>query len=259
MNRQLPFLMALFLILVVSAAYGLGCGDDDDDDDDAGDDDDDDDDDDDGECPTPNLDLAVCAPENGPFTTDIDNDFLPFQVGMLLVLEGEDDGESIRVEVEVLDETEEVAGVTTRVVTETEYEDGELVEISFNFFAQAPDGTVCYFGEDVDDYEDGEIVGHEGAWRAGEADYEAGILMPGTPEIGQAFYQEYAPGTAEDSSEITAFGESVSTPAGDFDDTLTAMDYDPLDGECEGERKVYARGIGNIVDEAAVLVEFTVK
>jgi hypothetical protein len=37
-------------------------------------------------------------------------------------------------------------------------ENGLLVEVSRDFFAQAPGGTVCYFGEDVDDYEDGEIV-----------------------------------------------------------------------------------------------------
>lgn len=103
-----------------------------------------------GVCPETNVDISVCDPEVGMFSLVIDNGFFPLVVGAETVLEGVDDeGVEIRVEISVLDETEEVAGVTTRVVVETEFEDGELVEISRNFYAQAPDGTVCYFGEDV--------------------------------------------------------------------------------------------------------------
>ena len=66
----------------------------------------------------------------------------------------------------MLDDTEMVDGIETRVVEEREYEDGKLVEISLNFFAMANEtGDVFYFGEDVDDYADGEVVGHGGQWR----------------------------------------------------------------------------------------------
>jgi len=214
------------------------------------------DDDDDAECPEPNLDISVCDPDAGPFSLTIDNEWFPLVAGTQLVLEGVDDGETIRVEIDVLDETQDVDGVTTRVVTETEYEDGELVEVSFNWFAQAPDGTVCYFGEDVDIYEDGDVVSHDGAWKAGEDGAQAGIIMPGEPEVGQVFYQEYYPGHAMDSSEIAAFGEAIDVPAGLFEDTLTALDYNELEGECEGERKVYVRGIGLAIDEEAELVSY---
>ena len=55
------------------------------------------------------------------------------------------------------------------MVEERETEDGELVEVSRNFFAICEEtNSVFYFGEEVDDDEDGEIVGHEGAWLAGE-------------------------------------------------------------------------------------------
>ena len=239
-------LLALMSILLVTAV--VSCDD--------GDDDDDDDDDDDEECPEVNLDNSVCALDAGPFSTTIDNEFLPYVVGASMVLEGEDDGVLVRVEIDVLDETEMVGDVETRVVTETEYEGGELIEISFNWFAQAPDGTVCYFGEDVDIYEDDEVVAHDGAWKAGENGAEAGILMPGTPEIGQIFYQEYYPGEAMDSSEIAAFGESITVPAGTFADTVTAHDYNELEGECEGERKVYVAGIGLAIDEEAELISY---
>jgi hypothetical protein len=245
-----------FLVFLLAAVLPLACGsgDDDDSDDDADDDDAGDDDTGDA-CPEPTLDIAVCALDAGPFTSEGDNDFFPLVVGAKLVLEGEDDeGVLVRVEISTLDETENVGGVTTRVVEERESEDGEIVEISRNWIAQAPDGTVCYFGEDVDIYEDGEVTGHSGAWRAGENDALAGILMPGDPQVGDAFYQEFAVGVAEDMSEVTDFGEAISVPAGDFDDTLTAEDCNPLEGGTD--RKVYVRGIGLAIDEDAELVEY---
>ena len=197
------------------------------------------------------LDIAVCAPENGPFTLEIDNEFFPLVPGTASVLEGDEDGELVRVEMTVLDETEDVAGVTTRVLEERESADGELVEISRNFFAQAPDGTVCYFGEDVDIYEGGEIVGQEGEWRAGQGGAEAGIQMPAAPEVGQSYYQEYAPDVAMDFGEIVAMGEPLTTPAGDFTDTLEVLESSPLDSGTS--TKIYVRGVGMAVDETMLL------
>jgi len=209
-----------------------------------------------GGCPETNLSISVCDPSAGPFSLLINNPFFPLFVGDELVLEGEDDdGTFLEIIITVLDETEIVAGVTTRVVEEAESEDGEIVEISRNFFAQAPDGTVCYFGEDVDDYEDGEIVGHEGEWRAGENGNLPGIIMPGNPQVGQIFQQESAPGIAEDQAEIVAMGETIDVPAGEFSDTLTTLDCNPMENGAIDE-KVYVEDIGLAIDEDAELVSF---
>ncbi|MCH8029470.1 MAG: hypothetical protein IH874_06020 [Candidatus Dadabacteria bacterium] len=180
----------------------------------------------------------------------------PLVVGIVLVLEGVDDeGVEIRLEITVLDETEEVAGVTTRVMEAAEFEDGELIEVSRNFFAQAPDGTVCYFGEAVNDFEDGEIVGHEGEWRAGKNGNLPGIFMPADPQVGDVYQQENAPGIAEDQAEVVALGEPIDVPAGMFDDTLTTEDCNPLEDGATDE-KVFVRGIGLAIDEDAELTEF---
>ena len=209
-----------------------------------------------GSCPETNLSIAVCDPSAGPFSLIIDNPFFPLVVGDELVLEGEDDeGTFLEIIITVLDETEVVAGITTRVVEEAEFEDGEIVEISRNFFAQAPDGTVCYFGEDVDDFEDGIIVGHDGEWRAGENGNLPGIIMPANPQVGQIFQQEAAPGVAEDQAEIVAFGETIMVPAGEFSDTLTSLDCNPNEKGATDE-KVYIRNIGLAIDEDAELVSF---
>jgi len=208
------------------------------------------------ECPATTLDIIVCDPAaGGPFSLTIDNEFFPLVVGDLFVLEGVDDGELIQLEITVLDETEDIAGVTTRVLEEAEWVDGELAEISRNFFAQAPDGTVCYFGEDVDIYEGGVVVSNEGAWRAGVNGALPGIFMPGNPQIGDIYANEYAAGVAEDQAEVIDTDEPISVPAGDFVETLTIEECNPLE-DAEKDIKVFVRGIGLAIDGPAELISF---
>ena len=195
----------------------------------------------------------VCALTAGPFTADVDNPFLPLMVGSVYVLTGEEDGAELRVARTVLDETEQVAGITTRVLQEREEEDGEVVEISRNFIAQARDGTVCYFGEDVDIYEGGEIVAHDGAWRAGEGDNQPGILMPAEPELGMSYAQEIAiDSDAWDHASHVAEGARITVPAGTYEDTIQTIEWTPIE-PTDISRKAYARGIGMIVDDVLTL------
>jgi hypothetical protein len=150
-----------------------------------------------------------------------------------------------------------VDGVRTRVYEERESEDGELVEVSRNFLAECREtGDVWYFGEDVDDYEDGEIVGHEGVWRAGVDGALPGLIMPGTPVLGARFQQELAPGVAEDRGEVTGIGDQVTVEAGTFENVLSIVDTDALDPS-EGDLKLYAHGVGIIADEDLELSEIT--
>jgi hypothetical protein len=202
---------------------------------------------------TNDLDIGVCAPEAGPFSLTIDNPFAPFEVGQRLIIEGEEDGTPVRMEITVLDETQVVAGITTRVVEERDFEDDELIEIARNFLVQAPDGTVCYYGEDVDIFEDGQVVSHRGQWRAGEGNNQPGIFMPAQPAVGQTFAIEGAPGIAENRAEIIAIGETITVQAGQFSTTLRLVERNPLDGG-EGE-KVFAEDVGLIVEEDLGLTE----
>ena len=202
----------------------------------------------------------LCNPRRQSFTLDIDNDFFPLPVGRQWVLEGieeNDEGEEvlIHLEITVLDETEVVDGVTTRVVEERESEDGEEVEVSRNFFAQSGDGIVCYFGEE-------EVpAGSGGEWRADGPHSNAGIFMPREPVIGMVFQQEDAP-NAKDRARIVGKDESVTVPFGTFTETLLVLDCNPFetrncDQSQEGDLKVYVDGLGIIVDGAAELIAFT--
>lgn len=204
------------------------------------------------------LEISVCDPKAGPFSIDITNRYFPLPVGNVWVLEGVDQGTKERLQITVLDETEKVANVTTRVVEERHWEDDQLVEVSRNFFVQAKDGTVCYYGEETDIYENGQVVSHEGAWRAGEGDPIArpGIVMPGDPKVGMAYAQEVAPGVAEDQAEIVSIGKTVTVPADTYRDTLRTDETTPLEPGLV-ESKVYAPGVGLIVDDKLKLEEVT--
>jgi len=197
------------------------------------------------------------------------NPFFSLKPGYRVVLEGEeedDEGESvlIRQVITVKKQTEVVSfeapsgntvSVRARVVEEVETEDGELVEVSRNWFARcAETSDIYYFGEDVDDYEDGEIVGHEGAWRAGVAGAQPGIIMPGTFLLGAKYFQEIAPGVAEDRSRHVDMGLEVPTPVGTFTDCVATMDSSAL-SPGPGDIKIYCPHVGIVLDNVISIVE----
>lgn len=196
------------------------------------------------------------------FTTSGTNPYFPLWPGYALHLEGEeldDDDELVEIAntITVLPETERVDGVLTRVIEERETEDGELVEVSRNFFALCREtGDIWYFGEDVDDYEDGVIVGHGGAWRAGTDGAEPGVLIPGTPMIGARHFQEMAPGVALDRGEVVSLDETVMVPAGTFENVLYVEEGSALVLDDHSE-KWYAHGVGLVKDDELELVDVT--
>lgn len=197
--------------------------------------------------------------ERCTFVTTSNHPWHPLWPGYSLLLEGEeeDDGETVTItlQVTVLGDTEIVDGVRTRVLEEREWEDGELVEVSRNFVAACREtGDIWYFGEAVDDYEGGVIVGHEGAWRAGEDGAEAGILMPGNPLNGARYFQELAPAAdALDRAEVQSRDGLMTVPAGTFANVLHVVDTTPLEPGVADD-KYYAYGWGLIKDAAAELI-----
>ena len=199
------------------------------------------------------LNIRVCAPTAGPFSTKLTNPYFPYREEDVFVLKGVEDGVNVRLEITALDETEVVAGVKTRVVEERAWEDGQLHEVARNFFAQARDGTVCYFGEDVNFYEDGKVVSHEGSWRAGVGVNRPGIIMPAHPTVGMSYDQEVTPGISEDHAVIVSKGKKATVPAGTYRNTLLTLETSPLDPGVEGFKR-YARGVGLIEDAPLKLV-----
>jgi hypothetical protein len=200
------------------------------------------------------LDIAMCAADQGGFSETSTNPYFPFQNGSQWIYDGEEEGIPIHLEITALNKRETVGGVTTRVIEERESANGTLSEVSRNFFAQTSDGTVCYFGEEVDIYEDGKVVSHEGAWRGDQAGNAPGIIMPASPKPGMKFQFESAPGVAEDQGSIVGTGPA-DVPAGRFTETIGIREFNPLDGG--RDFKVYAAGVGLIIDGTLQLTSYT--
>jgi hypothetical protein len=215
--------------------------------------------------PSTPLDLSLCAPDQNTFTTNITNPYFPLPIGQQWVYQGREKGQTVGLRITVLNQTERLYSgrnaITTVVVEEVEWFDlnangvidpGEpLIEVSRNYFAQTQDGTVCYFGEHVDIYEDGVIVSNEGSWRADEPGNQPGIFMPASPQVGQNFQQEVAPGIAEDQATIIGTG-TYTLPDGTVVDTIIVRDFNPLD-RSRGT-KVYGFGVGLLVDGPVSLI-----
>lgn len=195
--------------------------------------------------------------ENCNFASSGENSYFVLEPGYRVILGGQEDGKELELVMTVLNETKVVEGVETRVVEEKETEGGNLVEVSRNYFAICkPTNNAIYFGEEVDMYKDGKIVSHEGAWLAGENGSQAGMIMPGKAEVGLKYYQEIAPGVAEDRAEIISVNDTLNTPAGTFKQVLKTEETNPLKPGVE-EFKFYAPGIGLIQDEAIKLFKYT--
>jgi hypothetical protein len=195
--------------------------------------------------------------ENCNFDSSGENSYFVLEPGYRVIFGGQEDGKELELVMTVLNETKVVDGVETRVVEEKETEGGNLVEVSRNYFAICkPTNNAIYFGEEVDMYKDGKIVSHEGAWLAGQNGSKAGMIMPGKAEVGLKYYQETAPGIAEDRAEIMSVNDTLDTPAGTFKQVLKTEETNPLKPG-EKESKFYAPGIGLIQDEAIKLVNYT--
>ena len=181
------------------------------------------------------------------FTSEIDNPWLPLRVSARWVYRETDaEGAEQRVEVTVLDETRQVMGVEARVVHDVVTEDGELVEDTYDWYAQDADGNVWYLGEETKEFEDGKATTSAGSWEAGVDGAQPGVVMPAEPEAGMSYRQEYDEGEAEDAAEVLSLDERVQVPLGSYDGVLMTKDYTPLEPDVL-EHKFYARGVGLVL------------
>ena len=101
----------------------------------------------------------------------------------------------LKVVVTVTDQTKQIAnGVEARVVHDEVSRDGEPVEVTDDWYAQDAEGNIWYLGEDTAEYENGKVVSREGSFEAGVDGAEPGVIMPGDPQPGLEYRQEYLQG-----------------------------------------------------------------
>ena len=200
---------------------------------------------------TESFDLRDCN-----FSTTGKTKYFILEPGYQLILEGIDKENTIDLVIKVLDQTQKIGDIETRIVEEKETVNGKLIEISHNYYAFCMQtSSVFYFGEDVDLYKDGEIIDHSGSWRADSRNAKAGLMMPGLILLGAKYYQEIAPAVAMDRAEILSYNETIRTVAGNFENCLKTEETTPLEPKNK-EYKYYAPGIGLIRDGELLLTKY---
>jgi hypothetical protein len=179
----------------------------------------------------------------------IDNPYWPMKPGTRWVYrETNPHGPTQRIVVTVTARTKRVAsGVLARVVHDQATERGQVVEDTFDYYAQDAKGNVWYLGEDTTEFENGKPVSKAGSWEAGVDGARAGIVMLAHPRVGRRYREERYPGHALDGAQVLSRSEQAEVPFGHFKHVLLTKNFNPLEPKAL-EYKLYARGVGPVLE-----------
>ncbi|MDF1602327.1 hypothetical protein [Nocardioides sp. YIM 152315] len=174
------------------------------------------------------LVIPTPSPDPDDFVAGVDNAWLPLPPGRTWIYQVVDARGVHRLTMTVADGPQ-VAGVdtTARVTT-------ERGQTTTDWFAQDDQGNVWWFGRD-------------GEWEAGTDGAEAGLAMPDRPRVGDGFRTAYLPGVVEDVVTVTAVDETVTVPAGSYDDLVATLETS--EREPGARQRYWARGTGLVEED----------
>jgi hypothetical protein len=179
----------------------------------------------------------------------VSNPLFPLVPGTTLRYEGETDEGPEVIVVEVTGDTRMVNGVRATVVRDRVYLDGDLIEDTFDWYAQDAAGNVWYLGEDSREIEDGQVVSTEGSWEWGVDDALPGIIMWADPavHIGEEYRQEFYEDEAEDWGRVVAVGRTVTVLFGTFSGCVVTEEWNALEPGTL-EQKSYCPQLGFVLE-----------
>ena len=188
------------------------------------------------------VDIAIPTFSN---PTQITNPLFPISQLRSAILSGRVDDKPFHTETTLLTETRiiewtEGETVETLVSQYVAYLDGRMEEAALDFYAQADDGSVWYFGEEVNEYRDGTVFSTEGTWLAGR-DGPPAMIMPGDPRIGDVHRPENIPGVAFEEVEIKTVDKTVAGPTGAVQGAIVGRE---LHDDGSYSDKIFAPGFG---------------
>jgi hypothetical protein len=202
---------------------------------------------------------AECAPDSKrvdrvepvfSHPTAISNPLFPTGTLTQVIQLGDEDGKPARVEATLLPLTKVIDWDGKKVETVVRqfiaYSERRIVEVALDFFAQADDGSVWYFGEDVFNYEDGVVADQEGTWLAGR-DGPAGMIMPARPRPGDVYRPENIPGFVFEEVTVRSVGETIDGPRGPVAGAVRTREHLM---ENTFEDKAFAPGYGEFLIQA---------
>ena len=185
-------------------------------------------------------------PANFTNSTIITNPYYPATPGKKYIYEGQTDEGFERVEEQRLNITKTIMGITCVISNFKGYVNDKLVEETWDWYAQDNDGTLWYFGEEVNNYnQNGTLIDHGGSWEAGVDGAQPGKIMPAHPQTAMKYREEYYFGHAEDQAEIIGTGLNETISLGTYNNCIKTKNWTVLEPDAL-ENKIYAPGIGLI-------------
>ena len=199
----------------------------------------------------PSFSIADFAPD-----TEIDNQYFPLGEDYEAALHADgidEEGEEFEEDSELSNggDGRVILGVQTTTQLDEAYEEGLIVERTFDYYAQDLFGNVWYMGEDVTNFvydDEGNLIetNDDSSWIAGENGALPGFIMPSLLDVGFAYYQEFAElDDALDEALIFATGLTLEIAGSIFENVLQILETSVLDPDAR-EFKYYAPGYGLI-------------
>jgi hypothetical protein len=204
-------------------------------------------------CAAPNQDTTynpVIDAANFPNPTKIDNPYNPYPNGAVFTAKDADGNITTTT---VTSETRTIMGIPCVIVHDiAKSPAGDIIEDTYDWYAQDKDGNVWYFGEDTKAYAADGTISKAGSWEAGIDCAKPGIVMEANPKVGDSYRQEYQAGNAEDKADVVALNESITVAYGSFNNCLKTKDYTDLEPGVF-EYKWFCPGVGWVRAQDATL------
>jgi hypothetical protein len=176
--------------------------------------------------------------------TSVTNPLHPSSTVAQVLYAGQVDGKPLRTEFTLVPDIKTITWDGRQIKTITmqylSFLDGRIEEVALDWFGQADDGAVWYFGEDVFNYEEGRVADTDGTWLAGK-DGPPAMIMPAAPKVGDVYRSENIPGLVFEEVVVKSVGETVPGPSGQVGDSIVVTELH-FDGKRED--KVFAPGYG---------------
>lgn len=200
--------------------------------------------------------LAACGgaglPDPGPagpdptaFKTLVEHPFLPLLPGRVWVYEGLDEGRLRREAVRAQEEPREVLGIACTALTMEVALDGEVVEITTEWFAQDRDGNVWKFGEETLEFSGGAFGLSEDSWTAGADGAVPWMFLAALPQPGDRYVGDRPNGHEE--TLVLSVDETAVVPAGIFGGCLQ-VEETTEDVE-DADVVLYAPAVGRVAEQ----------
>jgi hypothetical protein len=178
-------------------------------------------------------------------STTVTNPLFPISDLHSVLLNGTVDDLPFRTETTLLPDTRVIEWspgqcVRTLVSQYIAYLGGRIEEVALDFYAQADDGSVWYFGEDVFNYDGGVVADLSGTWLAGK-EGPAAMIMPAHPRVGNVNRPENIPGLVFEEVAVKEVDKTVDGPRGPVEGAIVGRE---LHDDGTFSDKVFAPGYG---------------